>query len=49
MQDDKGNDLLRMIVGKEVAGLACQRFVREAEPGPGLYHNDRHVEVADRF
>src|SRR5438093_143468 len=26
MQDDKGNDLLRMIVGKEVAGATNQRF-----------------------
>jgi hypothetical protein len=29
MQDDKGNDLLRMIVGKEVAGATNQRFVRK--------------------
>src|SRR5437773_1305025 len=29
MQDDKGNDLLRMIVGKEVAGAPNQRFVRK--------------------
>src|SRR5207244_761278 len=29
MQDAKGNDLLRMIVGKEVAGSANQRFVRK--------------------
>src|SRR5207248_6233535 len=29
MQDDKGNDLLRMIVGKEVAGAINQRFVRK--------------------
>jgi hypothetical protein len=29
MQDNKGNDLLRMIVGKEVAGAANQRFVRK--------------------
>jgi hypothetical protein len=29
MQDDKGNDLLRMIVGKEVAGAANHRFVRK--------------------
>ncbi len=29
MQDGKGNDLLRMIVGKEVAGAANQRFVRK--------------------
>jgi hypothetical protein len=28
MQDAKGNDLLRMIVGKEVAGATNQRFVR---------------------
>jgi len=29
MQDDKGNDLLRMVVGKEVAGATNQRFVRK--------------------
>jgi Domain of unknown function (DUF4340) len=29
MQDAKGNDLLRLIVGKEVAGAANQRFVRK--------------------
>lgn len=29
MQDGKGNDLLRMIVGKEVAGATNQRFVRK--------------------
>ncbi len=29
MQDEKGNDLLRMIVGKEVAGATNQRFVRK--------------------
>src|SRR5437763_1137253 len=29
MQDDKGNDLIRMIVGKEVAGATNQRFVRK--------------------
>jgi hypothetical protein len=29
MQDAKGNDLLRMIVGKEVAAAANQRFVRK--------------------
>lgn len=29
MQDGKGNDLLRMIVGKEVAGSTNQRFVRK--------------------
>jgi len=29
MQDAKGNDLLRMIVGKEVAGATNQRFVRK--------------------
>lgn len=29
MQDNKGNDLLRMIVGKEVAGASNQRFVRK--------------------
>jgi hypothetical protein len=28
MQDAKGNDLLRLIVGKEVAGATNQRFVR---------------------
>lgn len=28
MQDTKGNDLLRLIVGKEVAGATNQRFVR---------------------
>jgi hypothetical protein len=29
MQDAKGNDLLRLVVGKEVAGAANQRFVRK--------------------
>jgi uncharacterized protein DUF4340 len=29
MQDTKGNDLLRLIVGKEVAGAKNQRFVRK--------------------
>jgi hypothetical protein len=29
MQDGKGNDLLRMVVGKEVAGATNQRFVRK--------------------
>ena len=29
MQDSKGNDLLRLIVGKEVAGATNQRFVRK--------------------
>jgi len=29
MQDAKGNDLLRLIVGKEVAGAPNQRFVRK--------------------
>jgi uncharacterized protein DUF4340 len=29
IQDAKGNDLLRMIVGKEVAGATNQRFVRK--------------------
>jgi hypothetical protein len=29
IQDAKGNDLLRLIVGKEVAGAANQRFVRK--------------------
>jgi hypothetical protein len=29
MQDAKGNDLLRLIVGKEVAGATNQRFVRK--------------------
>src|SRR6478672_13593380 len=29
MQDSKGNDLVRMIVGKEVAGSTNQRFIRK--------------------
>src|SRR5262245_16598298 len=29
MQDGKGNDLLKMVVGKEVAGATNQRFVRK--------------------
>jgi hypothetical protein len=29
MQDAKGNDLLRLVVGKEVAGATNQRFVRK--------------------
>ena len=36
MQDSKGNDLLRLIVGKEVAGAANQRFVRK--PGEDIVY-----------